>query len=241
MEHITVSAHLAVSGEVLGSVDIAPTDTIRSLRSALAEQLREPAEQSLRLLSASGTLLPELSTISEAGILGNPCSVAVVRVCSVVATASNDCTARIFLPDTGECQATLTGHFGNVYSAVFAANWRRVVTASEDRTARMWDAESAECLQILAGHRGEVYSAVFSPCGRVIVTASEDSTVRLWEAASGACSWCFTEHEGEVYLALFQWAPHCHRLTRQHCKAALSRIRELQIHLARAQHGSVPC
>jgi WD40 repeat protein len=56
----------------------------------------------------------------------------------LMATASEDETARIWETATGKEVYTLTGHQGAVHRVAFSPDGRRVVTASEDGTARVW-------------------------------------------------------------------------------------------------------
>jgi len=210
-DEFEVFARLAVSGEHLASVRARPEDTVRSLRLAFKDALEKDggADFVLRVLSSghccgdgADGLLPDTATLTALG-LGHGSVVDVVRCRCVLATASNDTTARLWSPDTGECLATLVGHFGQVYAAVLSSDGRMVVTASEDGTARLWSTDSGECLQMLTGHSGEVYSAVFSPDSRSLVTASEDHDARVWSVATGECSWTLAGHTGEVFLATF--------------------------------------
>ena len=57
----------------------------------------------------------------------------------LLATASEDETARLWDPATGEHLRTLTGHAGEVEGVAFSPDGRLLATASEDETARLWD------------------------------------------------------------------------------------------------------
>jgi WD40 repeat protein len=59
----------------------------------------------------------------------------------------------------------LSGHTGDVVTALFSADGKRVVTASKDSTARVWDAQNGAEIAQLSGHTGWVYSASFSADG----------------------------------------------------------------------------
>jgi WD40 repeat protein len=88
-------------------------------------------------------------------------------------------TTRLWDRD-GKPLATLEGHTGPVYRAMFAPDGGRMLTTSEDYTARLWDRDGKP-LATLEGHTGGVNSAVFAPGGGRILTASWDKTARLWE------------------------------------------------------------
>jgi WD40 repeat protein len=57
----------------------------------------------------------------------------------LLATASNDKTARVWDPAAGEHLRTLTGHTSVVRAVAFSPDGRLLATASEDCTARVWD------------------------------------------------------------------------------------------------------
>jgi WD40 repeat protein len=56
----------------------------------------------------------------------------------LLATASDDSTARLWDPATGEHLRTLTGHHSAVWGVAFSLDGRLLATASEDKTARVW-------------------------------------------------------------------------------------------------------
>ncbi len=98
----------------------------------------------------------------------------------LLATASNDATARVWDPATGNCLRTLTGHTHVVYDVAFSPEAALLATGSGDQTARVWDPATGNCLRTLTGHTGRVYDVAFSPDGRQLATASYDQTARLW-------------------------------------------------------------
>jgi WD40 repeat protein len=55
-----------------------------------------------------------------------------------VATASDDATARLWDPATGEEIASFVGHRGPVTSAVYSPDGAHLLTGSADGTARLW-------------------------------------------------------------------------------------------------------
>jgi hypothetical protein len=78
--------------------------------------------------------------------------------------------------------AVLSGHRGEVRSAVYSPDGSRILTSSRDKTARIWDARSGTQLTVFSGHDSEVESAAYSPDGTRIVTSSFDKTARIWDA-----------------------------------------------------------
>jgi WD40 repeat protein len=61
------------------------------------------------------------------------------RLRSARLTASDDETARLWDPATGDCRRTLTGHTGQVIGVAFSPDGRLLATASVDETARLWN------------------------------------------------------------------------------------------------------
>ena len=86
-------------------------------------------------------------------------------------SASDDRTLRLWDVATGECEQTLAGHSGAVWSAGFSPDGTKLVSASLDKTLRLWNVATGECEQTLAGHSSRVISAGFSPDGTKVVSA----------------------------------------------------------------------
>jgi WD40 repeat protein len=96
---------------------------------------------------------------------------------SLVVTADQDGTARLFSTTTGKTIAVLR-HRGAVTDAFFSANGKRVVTASRDGTTRMWTT-TGDRVRTLR-HKAPVLDAALSPDGSMLVTTTEANAVHLW-------------------------------------------------------------
>src|SRR5262249_36626574 len=104
---------------------------------------------------------------------------------TLLATASDDRTAKIWDISTGEALRTLSAHTREVYGIAFSPDGKCLATASRDKTVRVWDVYTGkEISPPFEGHADEVWGVVFSPDGKRLATASRDKTARVWDIAS---------------------------------------------------------
>lgn len=121
---------------------------------------------------------------------------------TLLATASQDGTARIFDARTGRQRFLLSGHDWHVLATEFSPDGRQVLTAASDMTARIWDTATGRQLQLLRGHQGVVSSARFNADGSRVLTTSWDGYVRLWETTGGRVLVALQQPGGLVSAAL---------------------------------------
>jgi roadblock/LC7 domain-containing protein len=105
----------------------------------------------------------------------------------LVASASDDGTARLWEAATGTCRSTLEGHSSYVTAVAFSPDGQLVASVSGDDTVRLWEAVTGTCRSTLEGHSDYINAVAFSPDGQLVASASGDKTVRLWDAATGMC------------------------------------------------------
>lgn len=122
---------------------------------------------------------------------------------SLIATASDDNTARIWDTATGRHLATLKGHDNLVGAVAFSPDGSLIATASDDRTARTWETATGIHRTTFNGHKHWVRSVAFSPDGTLIATASRDGTARTWDAATGTQKVTFSGHTAWVRRVAF--------------------------------------
>ncbi len=121
----------------------------------------------------------------------------------VLATASQDMTARIWSVNDGSLQRTLQGHTDGVWCVVFAPDGDILATASLDMTIKLWRMSDGVLMHTLVGHEGAVYSVAFSPDSLLLASASEDKSVIVWRVSNGEVLHMINAHEGVVWDVAF--------------------------------------
>jgi WD40 repeat protein len=98
-----------------------------------------------------------------------------------VATGSDDGTARLWDPTTGNPIGAPMVHQAGVTAVVFSPDGKLVVTGSSDRSARLWDAGTGNPLGQSLRLQSKVRSLAFSPDGKTVLIVSADRSARLWK------------------------------------------------------------
>jgi WD40 repeat protein len=100
---------------------------------------------------------------------------------SVVATGSQDRTARLWDAKTGKLLHVLGGHGLYVESVDFSPDGERVATGSF-REARLWETKTGKLVAYLHGS----VAVAFSPDGKVLAGSTPNKTIALWDGRTGA-------------------------------------------------------
>ncbi len=138
--------------------------------------ISESGKAHLWTWSGSGTSSVE----SLAGHGGAISSVAFDATGDLLATASQDRSARIWRLAKSRVTTTLRGHQEPLITALFSSDGNQILTASLDGTARLWPAGDAIGeAPIVLEHGQRLISAALNQAGDRVLTASEDS-VRIW-------------------------------------------------------------
>jgi WD40 repeat protein len=105
---------------------------------------------------------------------------------ALLASASNDGTARIWDAHSGELRQRLVRHTGRLWSVAFSPDGALLATAGDDLVVRLWNPRTGEHLQTLARHTRRISSVDFSPDGTLLASGGDDGTVRLWDLTDRA-------------------------------------------------------
>ncbi|CAM9416594.1 unnamed protein product [Choristocarpus tenellus] len=118
-------------------------------------------------------------------------AVAMHPLYSVIASASEDATIKIWDYDTGECERTLKGHTNVVQGVAFSPDGQGLASCGADMSVKVWDFSQGtprECLRTLRGHDHNVSCVAWvPPSGERIISCSRDQTIKIWEVATGYC------------------------------------------------------
>lgn len=121
----------------------------------------------------------------------------------LVATTSDDGTARVWRTDRSAPPIVLDEHRGRVVDAVFSPDATSLATASEDATARVWQLDGSNRTIVLVGHQAALTDIEYSRDGSQVLTASADGTARVWNANGSGAALVLAGHRSSVVVVDF--------------------------------------
>ena len=102
----------------------------------------------------------------------------------LVATSSDDGTARVWDSGNGRELAVIKGHKGEVNGVVFFPETARIATAGQDGTVRIWDWASGKEISSFRGTFEAAHFVDVSADGTWLAAATSDGSV-VWDLRSG--------------------------------------------------------
>lgn len=121
-------------------------------------------------------------------------------VFSLICSASEDATIKIWDYESGDYEKTLKGHTDSVQDLAFDPAGKLLASCSADMTVKLWDFQSYECIRTMHGHDHNVSSITFMPDGDHLVSCSRDCTLKVWEVNSGFCKRTFVGHNDWIKM-----------------------------------------
>jgi WD40 repeat protein len=122
---------------------------------------------------------------------------------TIVVTASDDRSVRLWLAATGAPLRVLDGHEGCVNSACFSPDDELIASASADNTVRVWDAKTGEERAVCREHFNAAHSVSWSPAGALCVSGGADGRVVVFSASNGQAVRVFRGHTD--WVTCVQW------------------------------------
>jgi WD40 repeat protein/serine/threonine protein kinase len=154
------------------------------------------ANYGLHLYGLDGTPIWETPEAHQSMILALSFS----RDGKLIATASDDGTARIWDARTGSPVTAPLRHGRLVRSVVFDPGGHLLISGGQDNTARIWDARTGLPVGLPLYHEGWVQAVFINR--DIIVTQSRETKVRIWRAHTAQN--LKLECPGKIWAAAFE-------------------------------------
>ncbi|KAI0065041.1 dynein regulator [Artomyces pyxidatus] len=130
-------------------------------------------------------------------------AVAFHPVYSVLVSASDDSTMKVWDWETGEMERTLKGHTKRVTDCEYDSKGKSLVSCAYDLFIKLWNVDNDyQNFATLRGHEHSVSSARFLPGDDRIISSSRDQTVRIWEIATTHCIKVIRPHSDWIRCAI---------------------------------------
>ncbi len=102
---------------------------------------------------------------------------------SILATGSEDKTARLWSTKTPQCECIgiLKGHEDYINAVLIEDTF--VLTGSADKTIRKWDMNTCDCVFVFRGHNSLINRIICT--GDFVFSSSYDRTARCWDFDTG--------------------------------------------------------
>ncbi|KAL8448220.1 hypothetical protein Emag_003988 [Eimeria magna] len=137
-----------------------------------------------------------------------------VRAGFSVATASDDCTWKLWQLPSAELVMSGKGHEDWLGSLAFHPQGSLLVTTSGDATAKVWSITEAKCLHTFSDHSLPVWACSLHDQGDFFATGSQDHTIKCNDLNSLRCRATLRGHTG---------SPHTNHLASAGADAAVRR------------------
>ncbi len=186
-----------------------PSQRLASAATAIAAlQAYQSRIGSMPQPSTPHTWHPMITLHGHQGLFAKVNAVAIASP-TLLASASDDRTIRLWDLPTGQETAVLTGHANFVHAVAFDPQDSDIlVSGSRDRTLKRWYLPKPCVTHTLTGHTQPILAVAFTPDGQQIVSGSADKTLKFWDSQTGALNRTLTGHRLAVTaIAMIPGAP----------------------------------
>ncbi|XP_006874015.1 PREDICTED: transducin beta-like protein 3 [Chrysochloris asiatica] len=133
-------------------------------------------------------------------------SVAIAPNDKLLATGSQDRTAKLWALPQCQLLGVFSGHRRGLWCVQFSPMDQVLATASADGTLKLWALHDFSCLKTFEGHDASVLKVTFVSRGTQLLSSGSDGLLKLWTIKNNECVRTLDAHEDKV------WGLHCSRL-----------------------------
>ncbi|CAH3195741.1 unnamed protein product, partial [Porites evermanni] len=112
----------------------------------------------------------------------------------LLATGSQDKTARIWVIASGSSLGTLRGHKKGVWCVKFSPVDQCLATSSADSTIKIWALSDLTCVKTFEGHTSSVLRICFITRGMQLISSGSEGLLKLWTIKTNECIKTFDQH-----------------------------------------------
>ncbi|XP_036334076.1 transducin beta-like protein 3 isoform X1 [Rhagoletis pomonella] len=116
----------------------------------------------------------------------------------LLATSSQDKTAKLWSAETNTLVGTLRGHTRGVWCVRFSPADQVVLTSSSDCTLRLWSLSTLTCIKRFE-QECTILRAEFIDYGKYIVSAATDGILKLWSIKTNECVQTLDAHTDRIW------------------------------------------
>eukprot|EP01006_Ploeotia_vitrea_P046540 TRINITY_DN67032_c2_g1_i1.p1 TRINITY_DN67032_c2_g1~~TRINITY_DN67032_c2_g1_i1.p1 ORF type:complete len:643 (+),score=375.74 TRINITY_DN67032_c2_g1_i1:56-1984(+) len=121
----------------------------------------------------------------------------------IVATASDDCSWKLWSLPKGELIMSGDGHKDFVSNLDFHPSGGLLSTVSGDGTLKVWDLKQAACVMTFKDHTQALWDCTWHDSGDFVASASMDHSAKLFDVQSQRCRQTLRGHAGSVDCVRF--------------------------------------
>ncbi|XP_006024069.1 transducin beta-like protein 3 [Alligator sinensis] len=144
---------------------------------------------------------PEIlqAQVTEKGHNKDINSVAVSPNDKLIATGSQDRTAKLWSCPDCSLMGVFTGHKRGIWCVQFSPVDQVLATSSADGTVKLWGLRDFSCLKTFEGHDASVLKIIFVSRGTQLLSSGSDGLLKLWTIKSNECVKTLDAHEDKVW------------------------------------------
>ncbi|TIA82067.1 hypothetical protein E3P89_01422 [Wallemia ichthyophaga] len=176
---------------------------LESKNSQLSSELSTPAMATKRHNTAH--FLPSLPKHTLSGHRSAVVALSFHPKFVLLASASDDCSVKIWDWDVGECERTLKGHTKAVLDVDYDATGTLLASCSSDTSIKLWDALGEYSnTKTLYGHDESVSCVRFLSDSNTntLISCGRDESIRFWDVHTGYCTRSIHPHSDWIRVVL---------------------------------------
>lgn len=117
----------------------------------------------------------------------------------LIATGSQDKTAKLWHASKGQLLGCLRGHKRGIWAVEFSPVDQVLATTSADATIKIWNIADFTCIKAFEGHDSSVLKVAFIAKGMQLVTSASDGLIKLWTIKTNECVKTLDVHSDKVW------------------------------------------